>query len=280
MTRLQTRDIAGIISRLTEYDAELKTKTGHTLMEIGCLAAGIEIADARNAIGRHSVCALTMTCGQGPIPGFAETLRAIAAHLGFVSFTVNGANVAGLAEAVENQADIILSADDERFVAVNLKSRRVIDNRHSTGKGFATGLTLLGSSRKINRVLVIGCGPVGQSACLALAEDGVQVSVFDICPKRCTTLAGRAHDLALARVAVVKDLKKALANHDYIVDATPAKGIIDVDAISDKTCISAPGVPLGVSRTAMAKLSGRLLHDPLQVGVATMLMAAIGTRRF
>ena len=39
-------------------------------------------------------------------------------------------------------------------------------------------------------------------------------------------------------------------------------------------CDAAPGVPCGVSERAKRRLGGRLIHDPLQIGVATMLVEA------
>jgi pyrrolysine biosynthesis protein PylD len=60
-----------------------------------------------------------------------------------------------------------------------------------------------------------------------------------------------------------------------IVDATPAAEIIDAEFISPQTFLTAPGMPLGLDRDALKKISDRLLHDPLQIGVATMGMAAV-----
>ena len=58
------------------------------------------------------------------------------------------------------------------------------------------------------------------------------------------------------------------------VEATDAAGIINAVDISPQTFIAAPGVPLGLSRDAQYKCSDRLIHDPLQIGVATMVLNA------
>jgi pyrrolysine biosynthesis protein PylD len=60
-----------------------------------------------------------------------------------------------------------------------------------------------------------------------------------------------------------------------VVDATNAAGIIHANDISPQTFIAAPGMPLGLSPEAQINVSDRLLHDPLQIGVATMGMAVV-----
>ncbi len=50
--------------------------------------------------------------------------------------------------------------------------------------------------------------------------------------------------------------------------------VIDADSVSAKTIVAAPGMPCGVTPQATAKLGQRLLHDPLQIGVACMLADA------
>jgi pyrrolysine biosynthesis protein PylD len=46
--------------------------------------------------------------------------------------------------------------------------------------------------------------------------------------------------------------------------------------VKGDTYISAPGMPTGLGAGALKKLSGRYLHDPLQIGVATMIVEAAG----
>jgi len=67
-------------------------------------------------------------------------------------------------------------------------------------------------------------------------------------------------------------LEDALSIHNYIIDASPAENIIKENFIKKNTLISAPGVPLGLTENALKKMSNRIFHDPLQTGVATMLI--------
>ena len=77
------------------------------------------------------------------------------------------------------------------------------------------------------------------------------------------------------RIKIESDFDTALAGHSLVVDATNAAGIIHAKDISPQTFIAAPGMPLGLSREALNKVSDRLLHDPLQIGVATMGMEIV-----
>ena len=65
-------------------------------------------------------------------------------------------------------------ADDNRFIALELQHRNIVDNAVATGRGFVTGLQLMAGSLKDRHVLVLGCGPVGQSAVKALLETDCQ----------------------------------------------------------------------------------------------------------
>jgi pyrrolysine biosynthesis protein PylD len=51
--------------------------------------------------------------------------------------------------------------------------------------------------------------------------------------------------------------------------------MIKAHHITSETYVSAPGVPLGLDKDARGKISDRLLHDPLQIGVATMVACAL-----
>ncbi len=167
MTRLNMTDIDGIASELDEYDRILLSKTGQTLLGIACSAVGIDKAEAVSKMKGCRVGIVSTTCGGGIIGNFAETLRAIADHLGFDGFVADAHDVAGLAKVYERKSEIILLADDNRFIAINTRTRRVIDNGEATGRGFAAGLCHMAGGFEDRAVFVIGCGPVGRSAAIA-----------------------------------------------------------------------------------------------------------------
>jgi pyrrolysine biosynthesis protein PylD len=76
-------------------------------------------------------------------------------------------------------------------------------------------------------------------------------------------------------VRVEENLQQALLEYRYILDASPAAGIMDVQHVADCTLISAPGVPLGLTPQAIQAATDRLLHDTLQLGVAGMMAAVV-----
>lgn len=275
MTRLRSADIAAIVPELAVYDERLRTSTGCSLLEIACLSAGTDPAGVAPLVSQTRVSCVTMTCGMGRIQGFAECLAGIARHLGFSAGVTLATDAAGWAEAYEKEQDVVLAADDGRFVAVNTKTRQVADNSEATGKGFAVALHRLAGGVENQSVLILGCGPVGQSACRTLLGLKAVVSLFDIDKRRCLRFFQAMATEDKSRIRIETDLDRALRNHRFLLDATPASDIIDENVITNKTRVSAPGVPCGVTHRGRQILSGRLISDPLEIGVATMLIEAL-----
>jgi pyrrolysine biosynthesis protein PylD len=272
MTRLQSCDIVDIPLNIKVFDDELKSKTGHSLRQLACKAVGIGVTAADTIRTDCSVSVIPTTCGQGVIGGFSETISKIAGHLGFLSEVTLSTDVAGLAEAIEKETDIVLMADDQRFIAIHLPTGCLADNSAATGKGFATGLELMAGKLKGRRVLVLGAGPVGRSAVQALLLRGAEVSIYDLNRQLCLDLACNMQNIHHTNIHIEKNLKQALSAHLYLIDATPMPDFINADLISQDTIVAAPGVPVGLTAEAMTKIDKRLLHDCLQIGVATMLM--------
>jgi pyrrolysine biosynthesis protein PylD len=275
MTLLRPNDIENIIPTIKAYDAHLQAATGASLLDIASFAAETEQSFVPELIGRTRVICVPTTSGQGRIQNFVEALACIAKHIGFEALALARTDVAGLAEAYEKQADIILTADDSRFVAINTHTLRVVDNAEATGKGFTCALDRLVGGLKDKRVLVLGCGPVGRSACLTLLRLKAHVALFDTKPWLCREFVDQKSDPLKKKIQIETDLKAALHAHAYVIDATPAANIIDATIIAPSTFIAAPGVPCGVSDDARPILKERLIHDPLQIGVATMLLLAV-----
>ncbi len=274
MTRLTSRDIDALPSGLADYDRILKAATGRSLLGIGAAAAGWADEDA---IGRLAstirMAVVPIRSGQGIIRGFTGSVTAILAYLGFDAWVTRQTDVAGFAEAVDAGAHVIFAADDHRFVAVCLRHGRTVDNARATADGFVAGLDLMAGGLHGGRVLVLGCGRVGRWAVPALLKRGARVCVADRIPARAAHLAARHSG---ETIAVAADVDNALDTHDLIIEATDAADVIRARHIRAATRISAPGMPCGVSPNAMEQLGGRLLHDPLQIGVAAMACSAAG----
>lgn len=275
MTRLQSSDIADISLNFNAYDDELKSKTGRTLRQLACKAVGIGETAADTVITDCRVSVIPTTCGQGVIGGFSETISQIALHLGFLSEITLSTDVAGLAEAMEKQTDIVLMADDHRFIAIHLPTGCLADNSAATGKGFAAGLDLMADKLNGRKALVLGAGPVGRSAAQTLLLRGAEVSIYDIDRQLCLDLACDMQNVHHMDIHIDKNLEQALSAHLYLIDATPVTDFINADVISQDTIVAAPGVPVGLTAEAVKKIDNRLLHDCLQIGVATMLLELV-----
>lgn len=276
MTRLRTDDISDIAENLEKYDTELTRKTGCTLLGVACAAVGVDESRARSASKDILVGIIPISSGQGIIEGFSYAVQSIVQHIGYNSVVTESSDVAGLAEACDIKSDVIMLSDDEYFVAIHCGSQKVVKNADATGKGFVAGLNLMARSLVNRTVLVIGCGPVGQSAVTALIGLGALPGVFDIVARRGYDLAETIERTLSVKIRVETDLNAALAKYRYIIDASPAKDIINRSDVREDTYISAPGMPIGMTAGALKKLSGRYLHDPLQIGVATMIVEAAG----
>ena len=267
--RLTKEDVREVTRKLPEYDAELVRKTGLSLKEIAGRSAEVSEKNARATIGLHRVVVVRITSGHGIIENFAEAVKGILIHMGAEAFITRDSDVAGLAEAIENQGDIIFLADDNRFIALSLPLRKIIDNAEATAKGYVAALEALAGGLTERRVLVIGgAGRVGWNAVLSLEMRGANVAVFDLDQDRVKSLVeGR-------KIKVERDLEEALRRYTLLFDASPAEDIIQSKHITSETLIAAPGIPLGLTEEAHSVVKERLIHDVLEIGVATMLVQA------
>ena len=274
MTRLLTEDIDHIRQELEEYDQQLMKKTGNTLREIALQAVGPLGCEFEEIVKSLKVCVIPLTCGMGVIDSFSNTVSGIINHLGFHSFVAQNPDAAGIVEAFEEQSDIIFLADDYRFVAINVHSNRISDNTEMTARGFVTGLDLMARGLKGNNALVIGCGPVGRYCAKILISKGALVSVLDINTQLASALQKEITDELNTNIHIDNNLSMTLGRYQCIIDATDSADFIDQSMITNDTYVVVPGMPCGLSSEARKKITDRYLHDPLQIGVATMVIDA------
>jgi len=270
LTRLQEEDICYVGERLENYDLQLFHRTGQSLAGIAAHSLGKipeDFAEARQDI---SIGIVPIAYGQGIINGFSETVQDIIEFLGFSAFVTKLPNIGGLAEAVTSGANVIFLADDDKFVALNIASGKVSDNGEATGRGYAAALALMAGSVQGNKVLVIGAGPVGSGAALYLAKQGAQVIVHDPDSEKISQLKQ-----LIPGIHVASKLDAALAECNLVLEATPAEDTIIPQYITGATRVAAPGIPLGLNPTCRELLAEHLVHDVLEIGVATMLFTAL-----
>jgi pyrrolysine biosynthesis protein PylD len=268
MTRLKENDIDRILDQMKEYNEELVKKTGHTIWDIAAHAVGMNSTDLYDP---GLIAVLPMTCGLGIIKGFSETVEGILNFLGMSTFVPSSSDAQGFAESLENGAEIIFMADDNRFIAAHLKKGILSDNSMATGRGYVGALDYLTGGLKGRNVLILGAGPVGHSAAFSVLDFGGNIYIYDKDPSVSEKLA---HDVLSRRgefVHIEKNLDFALRSHRAIVDACPEGGFITKDYLYPDSYIAAPGIPLGIQIEALDQIRPQLIHDPLQLGVATMI---------
>ena len=258
MTRLLSDMICDIPITLHEYDRQLKLITGSTLLEIANHAVA---SKEQLPFEKINAAVVPVSGGQGIINGFVEAVQAVLAYLGMNAFVTVGYNVDGLAEAMDKGANLVFTADDERFIALNLATGKYVDNAKATARAYVTALKSATGGLVGKNVLVIGLGKVGSSAVADLVAEGARVAVSD----------EDLEKLMLLKKHYPVQVFKPGETVEHIFDASPAKNVILPDWISTKTIVASPGIPLGLTVAALEKLSpSRLIHDPLQLGVAVM----------
>jgi len=275
MTRLAAGDIDHIADSLSGYDQDLRARTGSGLRGLACNAVGVQESMMTAILNQASARIVPVNWGAGQIRGFAAAVAAILNWIGLAARVTGGINVGGFVEAVESNCDLIFISDDDDFAAFNLARKKSVHNAAATGRGFAAGLDLMAGGLHGREALVLGCGPVGVNAAAELLRRGARVTAYDPDPVRRRTVIGDRSIAAMGDIFETENPEAALRQHDCIVDATPVADIIGPEMIGPQTFVAAPGMPLGLTAAAVEKTGLRLLHDPLQIGVATMAVEAL-----
>ncbi|WP_088226694.1 3-methylornithyl-N6-L-lysine dehydrogenase PylD [Desulfosporosinus sp. FKB] len=266
MTRLTENDLAGIDQSLQEHDLELLQITGLTLRRIACQAAGA--SEDQFDLLRMKTAVIPITAGEGIISNFANSVRSIISYLGYPAYVTAHRDISGIHEAITGGAELLFMADDQRFIAFNVVTKSVVDNGAATARGYVTALNNMCGGLCGQNVLVIGAGEVGSVAISTLKEIGAKAAVHDIDPLK-------VRNLEKTDVQVLTDLRNELPKFKYIVDASPQAAFLDLADLHPEVMIAAPGIPLGLTTNTYAALQGRVVHDPLEIGVAVMLAMAI-----
>jgi pyrrolysine biosynthesis protein PylD len=270
MTRLSSELISGLHENMDAYDCELVQKTGLTLRQIAARTAGLSEGTLCAALRSECAAVVPITAGQGVIEGFTQAIDGIIKHVGCPCFITKNSDASGLAESIEKGASIVFLADDNRFIAVHISQKYVIDNAEATGWSYAYALDACAGGLNDRDVLLIGAGRVGIHALSALLGLGAKVGVSDIDRSKVRSLAGKF------QIKKEENLSEALDMYTLFFDASPAPDIILPEHIKPQTIVAACGIPLGLSDGARVLVSERLIHDPLQLGTAAMLAMAVG----
>ncbi|MCL2712028.1 MAG: 3-methylornithyl-N6-L-lysine dehydrogenase PylD [Methanomassiliicoccaceae archaeon] len=270
MTRLTEEMIKNVPSKMSDLDRELERIIGMDMKEFACHAMNVDLK--RINFSDHKAAIVPVTSGGGVIGGFSLSVEAALRTMGMSSFITSSCDVAGISEAFSSGADIIFMADDERFIALNTRTRSFSDNIWSTAKGYVTALRLAEGSLVGKRVLVVGAGRVGTEAVKMLKKEGASVDVTDIIPHKAEVLEARYDN-----VNAVTDVSLAIRSNRLILNASP--GSIPGSLIQKGAVISSPGVPYAFDKEG-EKNAKVIIHDVLSLGVAVMAVASISLSLF
>lgn len=251
------------------YEKRLQAVTGMGLLELALKTADMTLEQYRFRVAALSwVAVIPITTGQGIISGFSEKVADIGCFLGLPCRVTRGQDVAGMGEAVAGGSEIIFLADDAVFLALNLNSRRVVDNTLATGEIYAAALAAAAGGVASRSVAVLGLGPVGQAAVGWLHSHGARLIVHD-------RDQGRQSDFLVGRADIrgADSVGEILDETNLVLDATTSSNIIKVRELKHHLLLAAPGMPLGIDKPNSDMV--QLIYDPLQLGVAAMAVQAL-----
>jgi pyrrolysine biosynthesis protein PylD len=259
MTRLAKEDIEAMEQHCKDLDNLLKMATGNSLLEIG--ACAMNKGWSGNTV---KTAVVPVTAGLGIISGFCEKVKEILNYLGAAAFVTVATDMAGIQEAIRKGAEVVFMADDETFSAFHFKKGIYSDNSVATGRGFAAALYLASGGQKDMEVLVLGAGPVGRGAMDFFSEKGIQIILVEPDSDRMKFAREKYPGIKTGDAWSIGD-------YAFILEATPIPDLIKKSQVTHHTIIAAPGVPFGVTPEAAEK-AGRVIHNILELGVATMLV--------
>ncbi|MDR1079524.1 MAG: hypothetical protein LBQ79_00800 [Deltaproteobacteria bacterium] len=280
MTRLTGQDI-GWLYDLKAFDRSLAESLGTDVFGLSARAWSLEPDDARRRLRGLKLAAVTMTSGEGEIPGFSAAVAATGERLGLVSRVMALPDQAGLAEACEWGADVIMCSDDYDFVARDAAGGRTVHNDPATARAFVAALEIMnGGTLSGARVLVLGLGKVGTLAAERIASLGGVPLLRDSDPWRVRAALDRVPEGVILEdeLAVANEFR---AGATLIFEAVPSAIVVSPETLdamlrAGVPRVAAPGVPLAWPREWLSPgAPGRLWHDPLASGTAAMLAGLV-----
>ena len=289
MNRLTTDCVKPIEQNLKEYDAKLTKLTGMDMKALAFCAAGKQVLSS-DEMKRHKVAVVRISTGKGVIGLFAESVAAVIRYMGAEVFIPTAHDVAGMYEAISYGAEILFMADDDRFLATNIKTGVVAENDDAVALGYVAALSAMAGGLSGKEVLQLGFGRLGQKTLEKLLYEGATVSVYDKDSGKVASLSenkaaeneiikNRNHEQdksmekAKDKLKVLTQLPLPLSG--LIMDVTNEGGFLSATDLSGDVKIVAPGLPLLLDDEAYMLYNEKVVHDPLQLGVAVMLVMSL-----
>lgn len=271
MTRLVTEWIRELEDTAADRDEELKALTGTGYIRLASLVSGVSEDVLAEASREYKVAVVPVTSGFGEIETFPQSVAAITSAMGFDTFVTEGTDVNGFYEAKCSGADIVYMADDDRYIAVNMRNGNIGENDISTGRGYAELMLQFAAARnkkpETGNTVVLGFGRIGKIMAGYLKEKGIIPAVYDKDKSKKESVLKQGFKWA--------DSIAEIREYLYILDGTSEGSWLSTAVLSDDVLISAPGIPLSLDDDGKQMLEGRYLHDMLETGTAVMLGYAL-----
>ncbi|MFA4965135.1 MAG: 3-methylornithyl-N6-L-lysine dehydrogenase PylD [Thermoleophilia bacterium] len=267
MTRLTADDVGGLIEDLRAFEEGLRSFADFGLRGLALRTA----ADPPACVPLHGtrMAAVPFSSGEGFIPRFSECVVTILRHLHCDAWVTTQPDIRGLQEAAEMAAEVVFLADDFRFIALNLRSGRCVDDDPATADGYVTALEAAAGGLVGRNVLLLGLGPVGRAAARRLVSRGASVAVVE--PDAARLREALDGGLRIRPLSLAEGLELC----DLVFDATPAPDFIDAGAARHIVAAAVPGLPSAFTAAAREALGPRHIHEPLAIGVAVMAARAL-----
>ena len=262
MALLTPEDLENINKQLQEADSAVRRVTGLDIKGV-----------CKDFYGTTPCCEkvgiVPVTSGNGVIGNFSASLHAITKYFGFDSFVTDMPDVSGYYEAVRNGAQIILMADDNTFLAHNLKNGKIANNQPCTGIIYAEiASRYLKTDSK--DVLAVGLGKVGFPGVAHFVHKGFRVYGYDADRDLLNKTVSN-----LGIVPFDPDNSENPRKFSIIFEATPCADTIPESVISENCVISTPGIPCAISKELQKKYGVELVMEPLGIGTASMLYSVL-----
>ncbi|MEI3503477.1 MAG: hypothetical protein V8Q42_07440 [Anaerovoracaceae bacterium] len=148
MTRLVTEWIRELEETAAVRDKELRRLTGAGYVKLAALTAGVPEELIIKASEEYKVAVVPVTSGLGEIESFPQAVSAVTVAMGFDTFVTEHTDVSGFYEASCKGADIVYMADDDRYIAVNMRTGKIGENDISTAGGYAQLLIQLADRKR------------------------------------------------------------------------------------------------------------------------------------
>jgi pyrrolysine biosynthesis protein PylD len=269
MTRLINEWVYDVSQNISNYEKEFIKLTGMSFIDLMGQINGMNRQQILACASEESIAIIPFESGLGIIEGFSKALNSVLNQSGFRAFITKERDVAGIHEAITQNASILFMADDNRYISWHLKRNKISENDHATARGYIAILEKLSNGTLANKsVLVLGCGRLGEEAVKILLKKKAKPCVYDKIQRKAEGFIAKYGIEAITKMDTIKRFQ-------LVFDATSEGGWLALNQLNEKVVFSSPGVPLSIKPDKKASMEQIIIHDCLQIGTIAMLAELI-----